>query len=224
MKENPNSGHRNRLRERYLSGGIEILKEHEVLELLLFYAIPRRDTNKIAHSLIDTFGSLKGVFDAPTEDLVKMKISEKTAMFLMAFPAILRSYYDDRYISVNKYIRFEKLPEMFLERFLYEKHTDNYVMLLNSKHKKLFFGTIDYDKAYMERLVSKIVALSIRYDAYYVVVGKNHLNNEQDYNEFDKSFVKMLNAALNSVNVKLADYITFADNKIFSANRRQIKI
>ncbi len=224
MKENPNNGHRNRLREKYLSGGIEILKEHEVLELLLFYAIPRRDTNKLAHSLIDTFGSLKGVFDAPIEELLRLKISEQTAMFLKSFPSVLGSYYDDRYISGNKYIRFEKLPEMFLDRFLHEENTDNYVMLLNTKHKKLFFGTIDYDHTDMESLVSKIVALSVRYDAYYVVVGKSHLNDIENYDEFDKSFVKKLNHALDIVNVRLADYITFVNNKIYSANRKQIII
>ncbi|MDD5924378.1 MAG: JAB domain-containing protein [Clostridia bacterium] len=224
MKENPNSGHRNRLREKYLSGGIEFLKDHEVLELLLFYAIPRRDTNKIAHNLIDSFGSLKGVFDAPIDKLIKLEISENTAMYLKTFPSVLSSYYYDRYIIGNKYIRFEKLPEMFLDRFLHEENTDNYVMLLNTKHKKLFFGTVNYDHTDMESLVSKIVALSIRYDAYYVVVGKNHLNEDQNHEEFDKDFVRKLNSALGIVNVKLADYITFINNKTYSANRKQIKI
>lgn len=224
MKENPNSGHRNRLREKYLSGGIEFLKDHEVLELLLFYAIPRRDTNKIAHNLIDSFGSLKGVFDAPIDKLIKLEISEKTAMYLKTFPSVLSSYYDDRYISGNKYIRFEKLPEMFLDRFLHEKHTDNYVMLLNTKHKKLFFGTVDYEPTDMEGLISKIVALSMRYDAYYVVVGKRHANDDENHHEFDASFVKRLNFALSLVNIKLADYITFVNNKTYSANRKEIKI
>ena len=60
-KENVHDKHRERLRDRYLNEGIDGLRDHEVLELILFYAIPRKDTNELAHKLLNKFGNLSGV-------------------------------------------------------------------------------------------------------------------------------------------------------------------
>ena len=62
-------GHRERLRRRFLENGLDGFNELNALELLLFYAIPRRDTNELAHALIDRFGSLQGVFEASPQEL-----------------------------------------------------------------------------------------------------------------------------------------------------------
>ena len=69
--KNIHSGHRQRIRDRFLKTGLDGFQDHEVLELLLFYAIPRGDTNKIAHQLLERFGSFSGVCDAPIEELQK---------------------------------------------------------------------------------------------------------------------------------------------------------
>ena len=71
-EENLHSGHRRRLRERYKTGGEAGLEDHVLLELLLCYAIPRKDVNGLAHRLIDAFGSLSGAMDAETEDLLQV--------------------------------------------------------------------------------------------------------------------------------------------------------
>ena len=76
-------GHRERLRERYLSGGFDAFQPHEILELLLTWAVPRRDVNPIAHDLIRHFGSLSAVFDAEREDLETIDgIGPNAALFL----------------------------------------------------------------------------------------------------------------------------------------------
>ncbi len=75
--------HRKRMRERYFAEGIDRLPEHNVLELLLFYCIPRKDTNELAHRLISVFGSLNGVFSAKPEELMSVEgVGENTAVFL----------------------------------------------------------------------------------------------------------------------------------------------
>ena len=72
-------GHRQRLKNRFLQEGLENFEKHNVLEILLFYAIPQRDTNDIAHELLNTFGSLKGVFEADYTELLKVKgVKENT--------------------------------------------------------------------------------------------------------------------------------------------------
>ena len=69
-KHNIHDGHRDRMRERFSKTGFEGMQEHEILEMLLYYSVPRRDTNPIAHNLIDRFGSLAGVLEAKEEQLL----------------------------------------------------------------------------------------------------------------------------------------------------------
>ena len=81
--ENIHQGHREKMRQRFLKSGLESFADHEALELLLYYAIPRRDTNPIAHRLMERYGSLTAVLSAPAEDLKKVEgIGESAAVLL----------------------------------------------------------------------------------------------------------------------------------------------
>ena len=85
--------HRERVKNRFLSEGLDHFDAHNVLELLLFYSIPQKDTNEIAHLLIDRFGSLSAVLDAPFEDLIETPgIKEHSALLLKLIPALSRRY------------------------------------------------------------------------------------------------------------------------------------
>ena len=91
MKDNVHENHRERMRERYLLNGTDGMEPHEVLEMMLYYTIPRSDTNPIAHRLIDTFGSFSGVLDASADDLAKVcGIGSKAAVFLKLFNDVRR--------------------------------------------------------------------------------------------------------------------------------------
>ena len=84
-------GHRERMRRRFLENDLDGFADHEALELLLYYVIPRGDVNPIAHALMDRFGSLSGVFSAPAELLVQVEgVGERTAMLLRLVPQIAR--------------------------------------------------------------------------------------------------------------------------------------
>lgn len=84
------AGHRSRVRRRFLTSGLSSFQDHEVLELLLFYAVPRRDVNEMAHILIDRFGSLQGVLDAPEEELRTVPgVGPKIAHFLNLIPEVM---------------------------------------------------------------------------------------------------------------------------------------
>ena len=86
-------GHRNRLRERFLQEGLDSFQPHNVLELILFYAIPRKDTNELAHALLDRFGTFSAVLDAPVEELCKVKgISYSSAVLIKSFMPVARYY------------------------------------------------------------------------------------------------------------------------------------
>ena len=80
---NIHEGHRKRLRESYIkSNGSDALRDHQLLELLLFYAIPRRDVNPLAHRLVNRFGSLRGVLEASFSELAEEGVSQSTAILI----------------------------------------------------------------------------------------------------------------------------------------------
>lgn len=84
------AGHRARVRQRFLIGGLDAFQDHEVLELLLFYAVPRRDVNEMAHLLMNRFGSLSGVLDATEEELCTIPgVGPRIAHFLTLIPEVM---------------------------------------------------------------------------------------------------------------------------------------
>ena len=91
------TGHRKRVKEEFLARGIEGWSDHRVLELLLFYAVPRGDVNPLAHELIDRFGSLDRVLDALPEELMKVKgMGEHAVTLLKLIPASTGRYLEGR--------------------------------------------------------------------------------------------------------------------------------
>ena len=85
--------HRKRLRERFIKEGIDSFEAHQILELMMFYTIPRKDTNETAHLLLDKFGTFANVLDAPVKELMEVKgVGENTALFLNMIPQIMRRY------------------------------------------------------------------------------------------------------------------------------------
>ena len=90
-------GHRERMKNKLLEQGLDIFDDHNVLELILFYSMPRRDTNPLAHELLDKFESLEAVFDAPADELSKINgIGENTVTLLKLIPAVSRRYSIDK--------------------------------------------------------------------------------------------------------------------------------
>ena len=88
-KENPHAGHRQRKKEQFRRHGLDAFAPHEALELLLYYAIPRVDTNGMAHALLRRFGSLDGVFRAPVEELMQVEgIGENAALLIRLVPQL----------------------------------------------------------------------------------------------------------------------------------------
>ena len=91
QRANPHAGHRKRKKEQFLRCGLDAFAPHEALELLLFYAIPRADTNAMAHALLVRFGSLDGVFRAPVEELMRVEgVGESAALLLHLVPQLYK--------------------------------------------------------------------------------------------------------------------------------------
>ena len=129
-KKNPHEDHRQRLRQQFAASGFEGFPEHMILELLLFYSIPRRDTNELAHRLIDRFGSLANVFDAPFDALLHVEgVGVNTAVLIKLIPKIFSEYQRSRTeAGAVVHNRLEAIE--YLKPYLSEMTTEKYVILL----------------------------------------------------------------------------------------------
>lgn len=134
-KQNIHAGHRKRLKERFLKHGLDSFTEVQILEALLFYAVPKKDTNETAHMLINTFGSLKKVFEANYEDLLMINgIGENAASLIKFFQMASRRYLELEYTDKKEkvYNTAESLMDYCTRLFLGVKKELIYVIGLDA--------------------------------------------------------------------------------------------
>ena len=211
-------GHREKMRRRFLQGGLEPFADHEALELLLYYAIPRRDTNPIAHALMERYGSLAAVLDAPVEDLQKVEgVGESAAVLLKLVPQLYRKARlaeAERETVLNS---SERAGAYLLERFAGEKHEVVYALYLDRKGKliacrRLGEGGISSAGLDIRRLLEQALLTS----ASAVILSHNHPSGIALPSTDDYAATERVKAALQTIDVKLADHIIVADGDFVS--------
>lgn len=211
-------GHRNRLKSRFLSQGLAGFEDHNVLELLLFYAIPRSDTNEIAHELLNEFKTLSGVFDAPVEALCKVKgISLHSATLIKLIPELLSVYHSDKTKDIKIINSTTEAGKFMVPRFYGKKNEEVHVLLLDDKKnvircEKLFEGTVNSAPV----TVKKVVAAAVNSNATAVVVAHNHPGGIALPSRADRVVTDKIFNALKLINVELCDHIIVADDDFVS--------
>ena len=168
--------HRKHTKDRFLSEGLDSFEPHNVLELLLFYSIPQKDTNETAHMLINRFGSLSAVFDAPYDDLLTVTgISEHSATLIKLIPAISRRYAMEKNSKVTKLSSIEDIGKYLVARYLGVTEETVLLLLLDNK-----FGLIDCVKVHEGSVNSsaitmrKLIETALFKRASMVVLAHNH--------------------------------------------------
>ena len=210
-------GHRQRKKQRFLQHGLDSFADHEVLELLLFYAIPRRDTNETAHRLLEHFGTLKGVLTASVEELQKVEgVGESAAAFLHLLQAVgyraLRTAGDDTILnsvdSAGAY--FQKLLRGERREVLYQVCLDAKGKVLS--HKRLSSGTVSMAPVN----VREVVENALYTDASGVLLAHNHPSGIALPSEDDRQITLQIRQALGTMGIELVDHIIVADNDFVS--------
>lgn len=212
-------GHRERLKERFLKDGLDSFEQHNILELALFYAIPRKDTNEIAHRLIDAFGSVSGVFDAPFEQLIKIDgIGENSACFIKLIPELARCYYNDlgkKEVTVLN--STDASGAFFVPKFI--GRTDEYIFMAALDGKCRLLCCEPVGKGVVNEVnvsIRKIVEVAMKYNAVSVIIAHNHPNGVALPSSDDIDTTWRIVDALTIVNVKLLDHIIVAGNDYVS--------
>lgn len=211
-------GHREKVRERFLTGGLESFADHEALELLLFYAIPRRDTNETAHRLLLRYGSLQAVFNAPVEDLQKVEgMGKNAAVLLKLTPEIWKKSKlsgNGREVVLNS---TDRAGAYLLELFSGEKNEVIYQLCLDRKGKllackRLSEGGADNAELNIRRLLENALLSS----ASAVILSHNHPSGIALPSRADYTTTHRVQDALKTIGVPLVDHIIVADGDFVS--------
>ena len=211
-------GHRQRLKQQFLREGLDNFTDIQALELILFHCIPRRDTNPIAHALIDHFGRLSQVLEAPVEQLQKVEgVGPATAAFLHLILESGRFYQVSRSRQAKVLPSLEKCGE-YLVSFFYGRREENvYLLCLDAKCmvlccKKVGEGSVNSAGVSLR----KIVEIALGANASAVVLAHNHPSGLAIPSDEDVQTTLKVAAALRAVEIQLADHIVVADNDYVS--------
>ena len=216
--ESIHKGHRERLKQRFLEEGLDNFTDIQVLEMLLFYAIPRSDTNPIAHALLDRFGSLAQVLEADVEELKKVPGIKDHAATLLALVIDLCRYY-----QVNSSRQTEILTTLdacgkyLVPRFFGRTKETIFLLCLDAKCKVLCCKEIGEGSVNTASIsVRKVVETALTANATTVVLAHNHPSGIAVPSNEDIQTTRRIAAALSAVEIHLADHIVVADGDYVS--------
>lgn len=223
-------GHRGRMKKMFLGNGIDSFADHNVLELLLFYSVPRGDVNPLAHELLNRFGTLAAVFDAPIEELMRVPgVGESTATLIKLVPQISRRYLISRTqenLILNSPI---SAGEFLLPHFHGETEEVVYMLCLDAKCKVIncsFLGRGSVNSVNVS--IRKIVETALLYNATSVILAHNHTSGIALPSQEDEETTLRVMEALKMIDIVLMDHIvvadddfvSMADNGFFARNER----
>lgn len=211
-------GHREKVRQRFLNSGLESFADHEALELLLFYAIPRRNTNETAHLLMERYGSLSAVLSAPVEDLQNVPgVGESAAVLLKLVPQLCRKARladagQDMVLNSS-----EKAGNYLLECFAGEQNEVIYQLCLDRKGKLLACKRLTEGGAASADLnIRQLVSNALLTGASAVVLSHNHPSGIALPSPDDYVTTERARQALATIGVELSDHIIVADGDFVS--------
>ncbi len=212
-------GHRARLRERFLKDGLDNFDEHQVLEMLLFYTMPRKDTNAIAHALIKRFGSLSAVLEAPICELQQVPdIGEKSAFFLSFAASFSRYYMVSRSNAPGKcLLSVAEWTDCMHPYFLGRTNEMVYLLCLDAKGKQLVCKKVSEGSVNSTGIqIRKLVEAALNANASFVVLAHNHPSGVAVPSEADVATTRMIASALRAVDVIMLDHLVFSENESIS--------
>ena len=203
--------------QRFLKEGLDGFESHNVLELLLFFSISRQDTNELAHRLMQSFGNMDAVFDAPYEDLLQVDgVGPNTAVLLKLIPQLCRRYLTERTDGAH-ITDTRSAGAYFLPRYI--GLTEEVVMMVCLDNKNSVIANTVLHRGSLNTVeisVRKIVAEAIKHNASNVILAHNHPGGHAIPSAEDFETTRKLINALNAVDIYLVDHILVAEDDFVS--------
>ncbi len=206
------SGHRKRLKERYSNSSLREWADYEILELILTFAIPRKDTKPLAKALVAKFRSLSGVLDATAEELESIPGISGHSAALMKLIRDVGTVYAAQKMNNSDFISSPELAGTFLKMALKGcRNEEFHALFLDSGHhvigsRKIQDGTIDRAVVFPRRVVESAIELR----AAAVILAHNHPSGSTRASREDIETTRTIKNALQTVDISLLDHIIIA--------------
>ena len=212
------SGHRQRMKERFLKEGLDSFSEVQVLEMLLFYCIPRQDTNPLAHMLLERFGSLAAVLEASPDELRKVPgIGESAAIFLPLVLETGRYYMISRQENQVILTNVEQCGRYMIPYFHGRRNETVFLLCLDAKCKVICCKEVGEGSVNSASVpIRRIVEMALGANATSVVLAHNHPSGIAVPSGDDVQTTRRLAMALSAVEIQLVDHIVVADEDFVS--------
>lgn len=211
-------GHRKRLKERFLKEGLDGFDDLYVLELLLFYCVPRSDTNEMAHHLLERFGSLAGVLDATPKELESVpKVGKGIAAYIALLKPVWRRYEMQKANNEMPMQTIAQCGDYIRPYFINMTNEMVYLLCLDAKGKALCCKLVGEGSVNSASIsIRKIVETALDANASSVVLAHNHPSGLAIPSAEDIQTTQRLAAALHAMDITLVDHLVFADGDYVS--------
>lgn len=215
---NPHEGHRSRLKNRFIRTGLDSFEEHNVLELMLFYAIPYKDTNALAHRLIDEFGSFEAVLEAPMEKLREVPgVGENTATLIKLFHAVSRYFDECKHKLQVRLSTPDSIADYVRAHCRFRSEEVFLAFALDSDCHYLASEDISTGNAGMTEVnIRRVVDFLLRSKAACAIVAHNHPSGNLTPSVDDMTTTRKLCDALRMIDVRLLDHIIVSNDDYLS--------
>lgn len=220
-KPSIHAGHRSRIRERFRQEGLTGFSEHEVLELLLTYAIPQKDVNPLAHALIAQFGSLSGVLEANEAELMRVNgVGQNAASMLVLMPQLF-GYYRRSAMGEKPVICDLGSARRYCQGLFFGAHEERiYMICLDGSGRVLHpallrKGTVDEVAIYPR----EVVETALRYHASAVLLAHNHPSGVREPSQADYDTTRTVISALSVISVSVIDHLILSGDSVYSMTK-----
>ncbi len=213
-------GHRDRLRERFLQHGLDGFHELQALELLLCYAIPRRDTNPIAHALLERFGGLEGVFAATEQELCDVPgVGKYAAALILLVPQLVKRSRVSA-ASEIRYLRSGKEAAAYLRPRL-DTEREEVALMVCLDARMAVINCVELGRGSVSSVnfdVRRVVETAMKSKASFVILAHNHPGGRARMSREDDLVTGRIYKALDLMNIRLFDHIIIAGDEYASVN------
>lgn len=219
MADDIHKGHRARVKSEFLKNGFEEnTPPHKILEFLLFYCLPQGDTNPLAHELVDAFGGLNGVLDAPVDELIKFKgLTENNVALLKAIIPISRCYKAARYKSGIVFGSMDEIGKFMIDKF-FGLTVERFAILgLDGAVRMRSFDFLSSGDISSVGVSSRqVVELVLKRNVTGVIMAHNHPQGVALPSGADISVTQTIFNALSGIGVHLLDHLIIANDDYVS--------
>ncbi len=202
-------GHRKRLRERYIKGGIHSIHEYEALELLLTYGIAQKDVKPVAKELLKRFNGFQGVFDAQIEDLIEVDgIGKQTALLFRLVKDLCTLYLKEKQLKKKRISSPEDIMDYLRVSIGSMKDEQFMTLFLNARNEVVAeeatgYGTVDHAVVYPR----KVFENALRYKAVAMILVHNHPGGSLKPSARDIELTRKLKTAADGLGIKIHDHL-----------------